>query len=381
MALATATPFASFDITDGSQIRDISAVLSEAIYLDYNLLSEGVTMGFDDPVGDTTFYWNEEALNSNQTTISGALTSIATSMVLATGHGARVHVGDLGMDTVINSTEVFQATAISTDTVTVVRAFNSTVAAAIADAATIVWWPGEQEGSDIQADKTVKPVVRNNFTQIFGGKYELLISGSQRARRMATIALDVQRQLGNRAIEMRRDMSVATMYGEKSASSGSDTVYRYTLGLRGWARDNGGVVNTTSQPLVLSNVNSINTTLVNLGKYANTLVIGTDLVNTIASIDSSNRRLYESEKQAGYTVTQLLLAQGNLVNVIVDGRVKTGDAFLYDKNAVSWHPLDGRAMFTIAATDFADAVKRRILGEWGLLVRNPEAVAYMRNKT
>jgi hypothetical protein len=99
MALATASPFASFDVTDGSQIRDISSVLSEAIFLDLNLLSEGINVDFGDPVNDTTYYWNEEALNARTATVNGSITSTATSLILTTGHGVRATVGALAYDT------------------------------------------------------------------------------------------------------------------------------------------------------------------------------------------------------------------------------------------------------------------------------------------
>jgi hypothetical protein len=35
----------------------------------------------------------------------------------------------------------------------------------------------------------------------------------------------------------------------------------------------------------------------------------------------------------------------------------------------------------IAAVDFTDAKKRRVLAEWTLEVRNPEAQAFISNKT
>jgi hypothetical protein len=379
MALATASPFASFDITDGSQIRDISPVLSEAIFLDLNLLSEGINVDFSDPLTDTTYYWNEEALNARTATVNGSITSTATSLILTTGHGSRVAIGSLAYDTRINSTEVFQVTDVSTDTLTIVRGYNSTTAASIADAATIALIDSRQEGSDIGSDGSVKPVVRSNTTQILFAK-DLLISRSQRNRTMATVAMDVERQLANRAIELKFDLSRMTLYGEKSSSAGSDTVYRTCGGMRYWIRTN-GVTNSSSEQLTWTVLNTHNKSVVDLGKYPNRVTIGTDLVGSIAGIDSSNRRMLESDTQAGYTVQAVRLAQGNVVNVIVDGRVKTGDLFLYNSDQVSLHPFTGSGMFVIAATDFVDGVKRRLGAEWGLQFRNPEAAAYLSNRT
>jgi len=111
------------------------------------------------------------------------------------------------------------------------------------------------------------------------------------------------------------------------------------------------------------------------------LIVGTDLVGSIAGIDSSNRRLRESDTQAGYVVQEVLLNQGNLVQVVVDARVKTGDAFMILRDKLKLRPMSGRGMFVLAGADWIDGKKRRILGEWTCETRNPEASAYLRNKT
>ena len=384
MALASSSPFASFDITDGSQIRDISPVLSDAIYLDLNLLSAGLNMDFNDPVEDTQYYWNEEALNARTATTAASAASNGTSISLTSGHGARFHIGALlRNESIVNSTEIIQVTDVSTDTLTVVRTYNSTAAQSIASGATLSIIDAYQEGSDIGSDKSVKPIVRSNFSQIiFSG--DLLISRTQRNRKMATNAMDVARQLANRGVELKFDLTRMALYGEKSASSGSDSVYRTCGGMRHWIGAASGITNSVATALIYSGANSlnvVNTSVVNLGKYPNKLVVGTDLAATIAGFDSSVRRLLESDTQVGYTVNRLTLAQGNVVDVVVDGRVGTGDAFLFNSEQVSMHPFVGSGMFVIAATDFVDGVKRRLGSEWGLKFRNPEAAAYISGKS
>jgi len=164
MALQTAGGFATFGITDGAQIRDISDVLADAIYYDLHLLGN-LNVDFGQPVYDTTHYWNEDALNADTITASGTETTTGTSWTLATGHGARVHIGDLLYRTnTAASTEVVQVTAISTDTLTVVRGYNSTAAQTVADQDTFAIIRAEQEGSDIGSDKSLTPTVRNNYT-------------------------------------------------------------------------------------------------------------------------------------------------------------------------------------------------------------------------
>src|SRR5690242_7743867 len=103
MALASASPFASFDITDGAQERDISPVLADAVYYDTHLLG-ALNVDFGSPASDTTHYWNEDLLNADTGTTAASAASNGTSISLSSGHGARVHVGDLFYDTAAGST-------------------------------------------------------------------------------------------------------------------------------------------------------------------------------------------------------------------------------------------------------------------------------------
>ena len=180
---------------------------------------------------------------------------------------------------------------------------------------------------------------------------------------------------------MKIGMSRAALYSER-VGPGSGTQYRYMGGLRYWNSSSGGtgIRDTASGSFSYSYLNTQNKSIVDLGVFPDTLVVGTDLVGSITGYDSTNRRLVESDKTVGYTVQQVVLNQGNVVNVVVDPRCNTGDAFLFLNEKIKLVPLQGRGMFVIAAVDFADARKRRVLGEWTMEVRNPEATGYFSSK-
>lgn len=383
MALNSTDFFASFDITDGSQIRDISPVLAEALYFDLTFLG-ALNIDMGQTAKDTTHWWNEDALNSDVVTVSGSVASNGTSIVLNAGQGVRVHVGDLYQDLTSGSDMIKEITAISTDTLTVgATAYGSSTAVSIATGATAAIIRREQEGSDIGADKSVAPIVRTNYTHILDA-FDLKVTGSQLMRRMATDQLRdwVAHQLANRAIEMRINLTRAELYSELSGSAGSDTVYRSMKGLYPWARDYGNV--TTAGTFSYTALNTANKTIIDQGVMADTLLIGTDLVagtHGVATFDSSNRRLLESDKQVGYMVNEIVLQHGNSVQVVVDNRVRAGDALLFDKSRFMPCPGDQRGLFTIAAVDFTDGKKRRVLGEWTNETRNPTALALFKGQS
>lgn len=373
MTLATTSFFASFDINDATQTRDISPILAEALYYDLTLASVlGIDVGGRQAY-DTTHYHNEDALNSDSITISGSIASNATSILLTAGGGAKVHVGDLVVSNVTGTDMVKEVTAISTDTLTVGAAgYGSSTAASLADASTMFVIRAEQEGSDIGSDRSVAPTAVSNFTHILSA-FDLLVTRNQAKRKMATEEANdwVVHQLANRAIEMKINLTRALLYSEKSSSAGSDTVYRTMKGLYAWSRDQGN--KTSAGTFSYAALNTANKVSIDQGVMVDTLVIGTDLVagtHGISTFDSSNRRLLESDRQVGYMVNEILLSHGNSVEVVIDPRVRAGDAFMFDRSRFTPIPFVDSAMFTIAATDFTDGTKRRVLGEWTNEARN-----------
>jgi hypothetical protein len=180
--------------------------------------------------------------------------------------------------------------------------------------------------------------------------------------------------------EWKRDFSRILLYSEK-IGPGSDTQYRTMGGLRYWIKNASGQTESTAGALSQTYLNTVNKAIVDQGEYPDTLVVGTDLVNSINGFEASNRRLLESDRKVGHVVNYVTLGQGNEVEVVVDTRVSTGDAFLFVKDKFKARPLRGRAMVTIAGQDWLDGKKRRILGEWGCEVRNASVAGYLSNKT
>lgn len=373
MALNATSFFASFDINDATQTRDISPLLQEALYFDFSSIA-GI-LGID-AVGrqayDTIHYWNEDALNSDVVTVSGSVASNGTSIVLNSGLGARVHLGDLLVHNVSGSDMVKQVTAISTDTLTVgASAYGSSTAVSITDQDTMMVIRAEQQGSDIGVDRSVAPTAVSNQTHILSA-FDLLVTRTQQKRRMATDEMQdwVVHQLANRAIEMKINLIRALLYSEVSTAQ-SDSVYGTMKGLYAWGRDKGN--RTTAGTFSLSALNTANKVSIDLGVMPDTLLIGTDLVagsHGISTFDSTNRRLLESDRQVGYMVNEIQLNHGNSVQVCIDPRVRKGDSFMFDKTRFTPLPFNESAMFTIAATDFTDGTKRRVLGEWTNEARN-----------
>jgi hypothetical protein len=383
MALASTALFASYDLTDKVQAYDISPFLSEALLYDFSLIGHVGMNG--DPLDDNTYYWQEDVLNSDTLTLTISLGTSDTSIT----HSASTapHVGDLVTVTGISNLnqEIMQITAVNSSTnSTVSRGYAATTAASIASSGTVALQRLEQEGSDISADASVNPTVRSNYTSIIPGR-DLQITGTQLARRMSATAFNnqVSHQLENRLKEWKRSFTRSLINSPKSAV-GSDTNYSSFGGIRYWINNAAATAQkyTTAGAFTLANLDVVNTACIDLGADPpDTLLVGTDLVGSINGFAATNRQLLESDTKVGHIVTHILLAQGNVVQVIVDNRVQKGQAFLFPMANVKPRPLNGRNLVTIAGSDWVDGVKRRILGEWGCEVRNPEGMGSFISQT
>ncbi len=116
--------------------------------------------------GNPEFNWLEDILQPKTLTGGAAIAAGATAYVLAAAEGTKVAVNDLIKNPATG--EIFLVTAVVTDTLTIVRAFGTTAAAAIgADQAVLIIGNANRENAerrDILATTTTK---KTNYAQIF----------------------------------------------------------------------------------------------------------------------------------------------------------------------------------------------------------------------
>lgn len=375
MALNVTDFLASFDITDKTQEYDISPLLLAALMVDTGLLG---VIPVGSPAQDTTHYWTEIALNVGQVTVDATgYNSAATTVVLASGHGARLVNGAI-LKNLTNMPasglpEVVQVTAINVDTLTVTRAYGGTTAVTATFTANgvldIVSMP-QQEASDINADTTQVPSSANNFTQIF--ERSIKISRNQMKRPMASVADMLVQSIHDRTMELKRELEKTLWHSRKSASAGSDTVYRTMQGI---LQSLGGTSSGASYTFTIFNTSV--KTIVDAGAADDisrlVLAVPTNLRQRITTFDSSNRRLVESDRRVGYYVEQVTSDLGVVVDVVTSNYLGTASPWqvaLLDVGRIKLLPFQDDMFKLMAAQDWVDGVKRRILGEYTVEVRN-----------
>lgn len=378
MALASSTPLASYDQSAG-EFLDLSNELAEIIRRDnVSFLSR---VGISGEASETSHSWMEDSLNANSATCAEALDNSETTLDVATGHGARFRVGTLFTLNVPGFTEVMQVTAVTADALTIVRGYGSTSAqagtAGTSDAIRIIAHTN-QEGQDPNEDTSKVRTKVTNYTQIF--QYGIKVSATMRAVLQAGVADEFTFQVARRLMEAMRELDSSLIAGIKSASAGSDTVYRSMGGIIEFASQSGGNVTTTTEALTLTVVNTMAKQIWDDGGNPNFILVGGKQKRAISAFDQSARRSAYDATVAGYVIDRVITDLGFVLDVIVDPWMPDDVAIVGDLNKVRVMPLRNSAMRAEDLAKTGSASKAQIYGEYTAEFRNAtEAFAYHNN--
>lgn len=378
MALAASTPLASYDQAAG-EFLDLSNELAEIIRRDNTSFLSRV--GISGEATETTHSWMEDSLNANTYTLDeSGFDSSETDMTLLSTAGLRAgsllrNVSEAG------KTEVVQVTSVDSSTViTIVRGYGSTTGEAHSTASTWIATHPQQEGQDAPADISKTRTKVSNFTQIF--QYGINVSHTMRSVLQAGVADEFTFQVARRLMEAMRELDAALVLGIKSASAGSDSVYRSMGGIIEWANQATGNLNTTSEALTLGVVNAMAKQIWDDGGYPNFILVGGKQKRQISTFDQSARRSVYDTTVAGYVVDKVLTDLGFVLDVIVDPWMPDDTAIVGDLNKIRVLPLRGSAMRAEDLAKTGAASKSQIYGEYTCEVRNAtQAFAHHNNLT
>ncbi len=379
MALAASTPLASYDQSAG-EFLDLSNELAEIIRRDnVSFLSR---VGISGEATETTHSWMEDSLNGNTATLDeSGFDSSETDMTFVST--SNIRTGSLLRNTSeAGKTEVIQVTSVDSSTVcTVVRGYGNTTGEAHSTGSTWLIISPNQEGQDPPADSSKVRTKVSNYTQIF--QYGINVSHTMRSVLQAGVADEFTFQVARRLMEAMRELDAALVGGIKSASAGSDSVYRSMGGIIEFVEfASGGNTDTTSEALTLSVVNDMCKDIWDDGGVPNFILVGGKQKRAISAFDQAARRSVYDSTVAGYVVEKIITDLGFVLDVIVDPWVPDDTAIVGDLNKVRVLPLRGSAMRAEDLAKTGAAFKAQIYGEYTCEVRNAaQAFAWHNNLT
>lgn len=179
--------------------------------------------------GNKKFQWQTDALRPRFDAInnSGGYNTSATSIVV--DHGGYF----AAQDTVLNTRtgELFRVTAVSTNTLTVVRGISNsgTGVAMNDDDEVMIVASATEEGATSRTPRSNNPVTVFNYTQIF--REPFAESGTAQATENQVSPVDWALQTKKAGIEHAKDIEYAFLLGKKDVATVNSSEMRFTGGL------------------------------------------------------------------------------------------------------------------------------------------------------
>lgn len=187
-----------------------------------------------DPLREATsthHEWLEDELLPNKDALNDSTwTNPLSDSTFTVDHGDRFQVGD--QIQVEGSEELMLVTAVSADTLTVMRGYASTTPENLADNQVLrILGNAALEGAEKPNARFTTRVRCANYTQIFTAAVE--VSGSDLAARQLGLADEMDQQKQNRLRELVRDLEGSVINGGRPATDpqGSGTVRRTMKGI------------------------------------------------------------------------------------------------------------------------------------------------------
>ena len=320
---------------------------------------------------DVEFGWFEDELGVRWDSFAGAVAVTTETALVVTTIGAFQP-----RDVIKNARtgEVMLVTAVTagTSTLTVVRGFGSTAAAAILNLdAIVIIGNANQEFATMPAIKDGADTTVKNNVQIFRTAFG--ISGSMNATETLT-GKDLPYLRRKKAIEHAIDIERAFLFGEKN-TGGAPNRTRTTAGVIALATQNAGTF-TNNAAVTFGNIGRWFESIFRYGSSEKILLASSRWITLLDNLGEAKLQTVPKDETYGIAVSRLLTHHGELYVIkhhLLEGPY-INRAIALDMECLKYRYLSGRdtkLRTNIQAND-ADGVVDEYLTECGLEFRQPK---------
>jgi len=362
--------------SSGSALAELSEDVSDII----GIVSPSETPLLD-ALGDSlraatsTYHeWLEDTLAPNKDSISDAsITDPGTESSFDVANGDRFRVGD--QIQVEGSAELMFVTAISDDTLTVVRGYAGTTAEDIADGDIInILGNAALEGGDMPIARFTNRSRLGNYTQIFTAAVE--VSGTNLAASHLGISDEMDQQKVQRLKELIRDLENTVINGGLPGSDpqGSGTVRRTMKGIIQHLATNVYATGDSGFPSGTDlDEDKLNYVLrqiwENSSSNVDLIVVGGYQKRKINNFLSASRSFGANDKT--YTdMVSLYESDFGLCRIITSRWMPQDAALLLDSSRINVMPLAGRSFHFKPLSSSGDYECGQVIGEYTVELKN-----------
>lgn len=342
------------------------------------------------PATSTIHEWIEDELLPNTDAVNqGSFTPNAADATSVTvNNGARFRVGDQVRPGAAR--EVMLVTAVSTNTLTVVRRYGGTPTSNLSNGLKLtILGNAALEGDDRPDVRFTNRSRKRNYTQIFTAGVE--VSGSMLATRQVGVADELDFQKQQRLREILRDLENCVINGVAPAATpqGSASVRRTMNGLLSIISTNQFTPGAGVIPAGGGGGTDLNEAVLNAALKAiwesasarvDTIVVGGALKRRINAFLTAQRQSTGAETRYRDLVSSYESDFG-VCRVVLSRWVPGDTMLLIDSSRVEVLPLSGRSFHYKALAPSGDREHGQVIGEYTLEVRNESAHGVVRGLT
>lgn len=323
---------------------------------------------------DPEFKWFEDTFGSRTVTShtgqTGKALGSAVTLVLASGHGARVSIGDVIR--FVTSGYTFSVTNVSTDTLTLSAELGGDVSSGVDLSSLEIWIVGNanEEGAGLRAIKGTTATEKTGYCQIFRTPFGVTETSKNTKTFIRENDLDYQRR--KKGIEHMVDIERAFLFGKKAKITTGTHPKRFTA----------GVFNIISS-YATANVDTeaeFEAFLEDAFRYGNTekyAFCGPAFVSQINIWAKNKLQIVQGEKTYGLTILKYVSPHGTLN--IIKHDLLTGTKYgnycvVLDMETLTYRYLSTRdtKLLTNRQTPGQDEIVEEYLSEVGLQMEQEE---------
>ncbi len=368
---------------------DCSQVLSAVLKADRAILGH-IKMG---PVAhNIEFNWIEDVLNE---VVFDGCSSVSGSVAVS-GFTGTVSLQNIvregALIAIRNSTEsgvndfVLRVTSVISNNTLITASYGSTTYTTVST--TCTWYVVGQPYQDIidaSEDISLLRAKKRNFMQIF--ERAISITQSRKGMDMEAVTNELQYQIKNRTLEVKRELNMAVLNGMayRVGSFSADVEYRSMMGIVNYIRDpnldatreDTTVTDSNGAALTIAAINALLYAIWDAGGLDETadpiIVVGPSQQRVIASFEKELRRVEQGERTVGYYRDIFLSDMGVELPIVLDRWMQLDKLIILDRSRVALRPLSGDEWHMEKMAKTGRSEKWQISGQYGLEIRNPDA--------
>ena len=326
-------------------------------------------LGFADAVTQTSHQWFEDEMINDETKVNGAVTNVATSVVVVDGSIFRAN------DVVKIGDELLKVTAVASNTLTVARGYAGTTAAAINDQTKVEFQFSEGvEGADARAARYKARAQKSNKTQIFDDTVQL--SGTAQAVTQYGISDLYEYEKQKKQLELALQLEKALINGVAYENGN----VRQMAGVRSFIQSN--VTDASAAAVSANLLNDSLQSIYEKGGFASggnfKIMVPAKQKRAISAIDNNKLYITQAENSRGQVVDQFVSDFGQF-EIVLNNNLDAKELLIVDTNRMAIRPLVGREFFHKYMGDQGDYVTGTLVGEYTLEFKQEKAHARIKN--